>query len=54
MIKEKGPEKMIKIDKDELMHFVNIANATFGAFRFEIEDGIKHYFIMSIVILNRN
>jgi hypothetical protein len=30
---------MIKIRKDELMHFVNIANATFGAFQFEIDDG---------------
>jgi hypothetical protein len=40
---------MIKIHKDELMDFVNIANSTFGAFRFEIEDGIKHYFIMSVV-----
>jgi hypothetical protein len=40
---------MIKIDTDELTDFVNIANATFGAFRFEIEDGVKHYLIMSIV-----
>jgi hypothetical protein len=32
VIREKGPEKMIKIHKDELMDFVNIANSTFAAF----------------------
>jgi hypothetical protein len=40
--------KIIKIDNDELTDFVNNAKATFGAFQVRLNDGHKHYFLISI------
>jgi hypothetical protein len=48
IIKEEGSIKMIKINKDELTDFVNNAKATFGAFRVQLDDGDKHYFLIFI------
>jgi hypothetical protein len=40
---------MIKINKYELTNFVNNANATFGAFQVQLDDGgDKRYFLISI------
>jgi hypothetical protein len=43
-----GVMKIIKIDNDELTDFVNNAKATFGAFQVRLDDGHKHYFLISI------
>jgi hypothetical protein len=48
VIKEEGVMKIIKIDNDELKDFVNNAKATFGAFQVRLDDGHKHYFLISI------
>jgi hypothetical protein len=48
VIKEEGAIKMIKINKNELTDFVNNAKATFGAFEVQLDDGDKHYFLISI------
>jgi len=48
VIKEEGSIKTIKIDNDELTDFVNNAKATFGAFQVRLDDGHKHYFLISI------
>jgi hypothetical protein len=48
VIKEEGVMKIIKIDNDELTDFVNNAKATFGAFQVRLDDGHKHYFLISI------
>jgi hypothetical protein len=48
LIKEEGSIKTIKINKNELTDFVNNAKATFGAFRVHLDDGGKHYFLISI------
>ena len=33
---------------DELTDFVNNAKTTFGAFQVQVDDGDKHYFLISI------
>jgi hypothetical protein len=48
VIKEEGAIKMIKINKNELTDFVNNAKATFGAFRFHLDDGGKCCLLISI------
>ena len=48
VIKEERAIKMIKINKNELTDFVNNAKATFGAFEVQLDDGDKHYFLISI------
>jgi hypothetical protein len=48
-INDDGTMKMIKVDKSESIKFLNIAKATFGAFRARTVDGAKHYFLMYIV-----
>lgn len=49
IIKEEGRHKVIKISKNELTDFLNIAKGTFGAFSIKIDDEVKRYFIISIV-----
>ena len=50
LVKEggKGTTKIIKINKNEFTDFVNIAKATFGAFKFQLDDDArsKLYFLI--------
>jgi hypothetical protein len=48
-INDDGTKKMIKVDKSESIIFLNIAKATFGAFRSRTVDEATHYFLMYIV-----
>jgi hypothetical protein len=52
LVKEggKGTTKIIKINKNEFTDFVNIAKATFGAFKFQLDDDArsKRYFLIFV------
>ena len=52
LVKEggKGDTKIIKINKNEFTDFVNIAKATFGAFKFQLDDDArsKRYFLIFV------
>jgi len=52
LVKEggKGTTKIIKINKNEFTDFVNITKATFGAFKFQLDDDArsKRYFLIFV------
>jgi hypothetical protein len=49
LIKQEGAVKTLKINSNELMNFLNITKASFGAFRVQIDDNqSKRYFVISL------
>lgn len=48
-IKENGAKKITKLDRDELVDFLNITKSTFGAFRIKTGSGVRRYFLMSLI-----
>lgn len=48
-INENGAKKIIKLDRSELMNFLNIAKSTFGLFRIKTANGVRRYLLMSLV-----
>lgn len=47
LIKQNGPIKSLKINRNELMDFLNIAKSTFGAFQID-DNHNKRYVVISI------
>jgi hypothetical protein len=49
LIKQEGAIKTLKINRNELLDFLNIARSTFGAFQVQTDGNeSRHYFIISI------